>query len=196
MIVSEGHGIVDCLVGAVDLKEAVRPVSSSRIGEVPALNGAREENPDATQKGTLSLLAGGRRAPNPAELLSGNSFAHLVEEATSNFDRVVIDSAPILAVSDTLLMVPHVQNVCLVIRAGHSPRNTIQRSLRLLAGSGARPVGVVLNRLPRQRGASYYYYYAAEGYGAGEGSYSNHYRPRVVDRKKKSASGASSQRAG
>ena len=194
-MVSEGHGIVDCLVGAVDLREAVRPVSSSRIGEVPALNGARQDNPDATQKGTLSLLAGGRRAPNPAELLSGNSFAQLVEEATNKFDRVVIDSAPILAVSDTLLMVPYVQNVCMVIRSGHSPRNTIQRSLRLLAGAGARPVGVVLNRLPRQRGASYYYYYASEGYGAGEGSYSNHYRPRVVDRKK-SASRASSQRVG
>lgn len=178
--ITDGHGIVDCLVGAVDLTEAVRPVSSSRIDVVPALNG--ELSPDATQKGTLSLLAGGRRAPNPAELLSGSTFARLIEEATRTYDRVVIDSAPVLAVSDTLLMVPHVQNVCVVIRAGHSARNAIQRSLRLLNSSGGRTVGIVLNRLPRQRGASYYYYYASEGYGAGEGSYSNHYRPRVVEK--------------
>jgi Mrp family chromosome partitioning ATPase len=182
--IASGYGIVDCLVGAVDLDEAVKPVSSTRIDPVPALNGSGPSS-DATQKGKLSLLAGGRRAPNPAELLSGSTFGRLIEEATRSYDRVVIDSAPVLAVSDTLLMVPHVQNVCMVIRAGHSARNAIQRALRLLSTSGGRTVGMVLNRLPRQRGASYYYYYASEGYGAGEGSYSNHYRPRVVEKGKR-----------
>lgn len=183
----EGYGIVDCLVGSVKLADAVRPVSSSRIETVPALNGAGE-NSDATQKGTLSLLAGGRRAPNPAELLGGSTFARLVDEAKRTYDRVVIDTAPVLAVSDTLLMVPHVQSVCMVVRASHGARNVIVRALRLLMGSGAHLAGIVLNRLPRQRGSSYYYYYASEGYGAGEGSYNTHYRPRVVERE---ASGSS-----
>ena len=44
--------------------------------------------------GQLSVLAGGRRAPNPAELLSGQSFAELLVEAARAYDRVVIDSAP------------------------------------------------------------------------------------------------------
>jgi polysaccharide biosynthesis transport protein len=78
-------------------------------------------------------------------------------------------------VSDTLLMTPHVQSVCMVVRARKTARNAVQRALNLLAGSGTRPAGVILNRVPRQRGAGYYYYYASHGYGAGEGSYSGGY---------------------
>jgi hypothetical protein len=43
--------------------------------------------------------------------------------------------------------------------------------MNLLAVAGARPAGMILNRLPHRRGAGYYYYYASHGYGAGEGSY-------------------------
>jgi Mrp family chromosome partitioning ATPase len=116
-------------------------------------------------------MTGGRRAPNPAELLSGPSFARLVAEAAEMFDRVVIDSAPILAVSDTLLMTPLVQTVCVVVRSNKTPRNAVQRALGMLTGAGGRPAGVILNRLPKRRGAGYYYYYASPGYGKGEGAY-------------------------
>jgi hypothetical protein len=51
----------------------------------------------------------------------------------------------------------------------------------MLTTAGTRPVGIVLNRLPRHRGAGYYYYYAAHGYGKGEGSYADHYRPTLVE---------------
>ena len=99
-------------------------------------------------------------------------------EAVKLFDRVVIDSAPVLAVSDTLLMARHVQTVCLVLRAGKTPRSAIQRAISLLVSSGIRPAGVVLNRLPQSRGAGHYYYYASHGYGAGEGPYSDGGRKR------------------
>jgi Mrp family chromosome partitioning ATPase len=90
----------------------------------------------------------------------------------------VIDSAPILAVSDTLLMTPYVQTVCIVLRAGKTPRQAVCRAISLLASSGIRPAGLVLNRLHRGRGVGYYYYYASHGYGAGEGSYSVSYDRR------------------
>ncbi len=119
-------------------------------------------------------MTGGRRAPNPAELLSGPSFARLIADASQHFDRVVIDSAPILAVSDTLLMTPLVQTVCVVVRAGKTPRNAVQRALGMLSGAGGRPAGIILNRLPHRRGAGYYYYYASPGYGKGEGAYGSY----------------------
>ena len=125
--------------------------------------------------GELSILTGGRRAPNPAELLSGRSFSELVVEAAKSFDRVVIDSAPVLAVSDTLLMTPHVQTICIVVHASRTAGNAVRRALMLLAGAGSQPAGIILNRVPRRRGAGYYYYYASHGYGAGEGSYSGGY---------------------
>ena len=117
--------------------------------------------------GELSVLTGGRRAPNPAELLSGPAFGRLLSEATSLYDRIVIDTAPVLAVSDTLLMTPLVQTVCVVVHAGKTPRNAVQRALGMLTGAGGRPAGVILNRMPRRGGSGYYYYYATHGYGKG-----------------------------
>jgi capsular exopolysaccharide synthesis family protein len=158
-------GLVDYLIGAVELKQAVRLVTSMEAETVGAAR-FREGKPSKT--GQLFILAGGQRAPNPAELLSDNCFKGLTTEARSYFDRIVIDSAPILAVSDTLLMVPHVQTTCIVVRAAKTPRNAISRALTLLGATQVRPAGIVLNRLPRRRGAGYYYYYASHGYGDGE----------------------------
>lgn len=165
----ETPGIVDYLVGMTDLAAAVRSVSAGRLD--PGSAKGRGSEIIAATAGQLSVLTGGRRAPNPAELLSGPSFARLVADASNHFDRVVIDSAPILAVSDTLLMTPLVQTVCVVVRANKTPRNAVQRALGMLTGAGGRPAGIILNRLPRRRGAGYYYYYASPGYGKGEGAY-------------------------
>ena len=182
----EQHGIVDYLVGDVTLADALRVVSARDVDII----GTNSPSPGGTVTATggqLSVLAGGRRAPNPAELLSGRSFAELVAEAATLFDRVVIDSAPVLAVSDTLLMTPYVQTVCMVVRAGRTARNAVQRAVLLLGGTGSRPAGVILNRLPRKRGTDYYYYYASHGYGAGEGSYTGGY---ADDRSKRSGKGS------
>ncbi len=98
----------------------------------------------------------------------------------------MIDSAPVLAVSDTLLMAPLVQTVCVVVRASHTPRNAVQRALGMLTGAGGRPAGIILNRLPRTRGAGYYYYYASPGYGKGEGAYSGRHSSPVISRMRRS----------
>src|SRR6266404_9687936 len=150
-IASEGDskGIVDCLVGAADLSSVVRTVSAGRL-ELEASDKLTSTG------GQLSVLTSGQRAPNPAELLSGPAFGRLLSEATRVFDRVVVDSAPVLAVSDTLLMTPLVQTVCVVVYAGKTPRNAVQRALGMLTGAGGRPAGVILNRMPRRRGSGYY----------------------------------------
>src|SRR6266480_4211240 len=167
-------GVTDCLVGEADVASAARRIPAGEFQLV-------DEDIELTGKiltatgGQLSVLAGGRRAPNPAEILAGPFFGRLITEAATIFDRVVIDSAPILAVSDTLLMTPHAQTVCIVIRAGKTPRPAVRRAITLLAKSGIRPAGLVLNRLRRSRGVGYYYYYASHGYGKEEGAYSRSY---------------------
>jgi uncharacterized protein involved in exopolysaccharide biosynthesis/Mrp family chromosome partitioning ATPase len=179
----EQFGIVDYLVGDVALSDAVRVVSARDV-DIIGTNSPSSGGTVTATGGQLSVLAGGRRAPNPAELLSGQSFAELVAEAGKLFDRVVIDSAPVLAVSDTLLMTPYVQTVCMVVRARRTARNAVQRAILLLGGTGSRPAGVILNRLPRNRGTDYYYYYASHGYGAGEGSYTGGYADKKGKRRK------------
>jgi succinoglycan biosynthesis transport protein ExoP len=163
----EQPGIVDCLVGTAELSSAIRTASAGWL-ELEA-----SEKLTATG-GQLSVLASGRRAPNPAEILSGPAFGRLLSEATRLFDRVVIDTAPVLAVSDTLLMTPLVQTVCVVVHAGKTPRNAVQRALGMLTAAGGRPAGIILNRLPPRSGSGYYYYYASAGYGKGEGSYGSY----------------------
>ncbi len=167
-------GVIDCLVGEADLASAARPIPA---GEIEIVNDkvAVTGNILTPTGGQLSVLAGGRRAPNPAEILAGPFFGQLVTEAAKLFDRVVIDSAPILAVSDTLLMTPYVQTVCIVLRARKTPRPAVRRAISLLGSSGIRPAGLVLNRLRRGRGVGYYYYYASHGYGIDEGAYSRSY---------------------
>jgi polysaccharide biosynthesis transport protein len=166
-------GVTDCLVSEADIASAARQIPA---GEIQLVDESVEltENILAAAGGQLFVLAGGRRAPNPAEILAGPFFGQLIAEAANQFDRVVIDSAPILAVSDTLLMTPHAHTVCMVVRAGKTPREAVRRSISLLGKSGVRPAGLVLNRLRRSGGVGYYYYYASHGYG--EGSYTRSYR--------------------
>lgn len=117
----------------------------------------------------LRVIPAGARSPNPAELLASPAFPQLLELALKHFDRVVIDTAPVIAVSDTLVIAPLVQTVLLVVHWNKTPSTVTQRAINLLAGSGKPPSGVVLNNVPsNSRG---YYYYYSQGYYGGKGGY-------------------------
>ena len=128
-------GLSDVLAGQVALSEAIIP----------------------TEIENLSVLTAGGRSPNPAELIATPGMREILEEALNHYDRVVIDTAPILAVSDTLLIAPHVDVSCIVIRANSTSRKTAARAVRALGDIKCRPAGVVLNYLPTGSGREYYY---------------------------------------
>jgi capsular exopolysaccharide synthesis family protein len=136
------RGLTDVLSGLCPLDEAVRPT------KVP----------------NLSLIPSGRRAPNPAELLAQGGVEQLLKDLSTKYDRIILDSAPINAVSDSLAVAPLAHAVCLVLRYGKTPRRATNRALALLKKSGARMAGVIMNRMPSRRGAAYYYYYYGDPY--------------------------------
>src|SRR5262249_6913831 len=111
------------------------------------------------------FIPAGTRAGNPSELLGLGAFASLIQEALPQFDRIVIDSAPLHPVSDTLLLVSRVQTVCLVVRAGKTPRRPVQRALQMLQNSNAPLAGIIFNGLDRHRGEDYYGYSYYPHYG-------------------------------
>jgi capsular exopolysaccharide synthesis family protein len=111
----------------------------------------------------LSYIPGGSPAPNPVELLANNGFDGLIHEALVHFDRVIVDSAPIHVVSDTLLILHGIQTVCLVIGANHTPKNSARRTVQILQQAGAPLAGVVLNLLSLNANSGYYYDYAYRG---------------------------------
>jgi capsular exopolysaccharide synthesis family protein len=111
----------------------------------------------------LSILTAGGRSSNPSELLAGQPFRDFIQDALKQYDRVVIDSAPILAVSDTLLLAPYVDVVCLVIRAYMTPRKMIQRAIKSLKDIHVQPAGLVFNCIPA---GSESYSYSGKYYGS------------------------------
>lgn len=111
----------------------------------------------------LSIVFAGRKCPQPAEVLSQATAAKFIADALSNYDRVVIDTAPINSVADTLALVPHVHYVCLVVRACRTPSREVKRALEFLGRSSAKVAGVVLNRMPL-RVYGYYYNYKGDPY--------------------------------
>jgi capsular exopolysaccharide synthesis family protein len=116
----------------------------------------------------LFILPAGERASKPAELLASCDFASLLKEAARHFDRIVLDSAPVNAVSDTQLIAKDVQSVVFVVRAVKTPGRAIVRACCLLAQTGSHPDGIVFNRLPRRSRDRYYFsQYAGEYVKAG-----------------------------
>ena len=127
-------------------------------------NSPLEKTFQPTTIANLFLIPAGSRAPNPAELLASANLTGLFEELLKTFDRVVIDTAPVNAVSDTLVIAPHAHKTILVIQSGKTPRKAVLRGVHLLRKAGAKFAGFALNRLPTGRTASYYYYYYGDKY--------------------------------
>lgn len=124
-----------------------------------------------TRFDNLFLLAAGSMVPNPAELMSGPWAKQLIHDAATKFDHVVLDNAPVNAVSDTLLIVKEAQTVCLVMHARKTSSRVVLRALEMLRRAGGRPSGVVLNFLPQSAGSGYYYYYSGNKYYGNKGVY-------------------------
>ncbi len=115
----------------------------------------------------FSWMPSGTSVPNPSELLSQVDFTQLLKDCLAHYDRVIIDTAPVLPVSDTLLLADRVQTVMLVVHGYKTSRKGVERAVQLLKRAGAPLSGVVLNLLPHRRlgGAYYYSYYHGYGYG-------------------------------
>ena len=153
--------LIDCDLRRPSVEAALLGRRSSVVGVSDFLTGRKslDEVVNSTEHHHFFYVGVGSHAPNPAELLAQGRFAKLIEEALLKFDRVVIDSAPIQAVSDTLLILEGVQTVCLTVRSGRTPRQAVQRAIRTLQNAGAPVAGVLLNFLKRPRGGGAYYYY-------------------------------------
>ncbi|MFA7345176.1 MAG: polysaccharide biosynthesis tyrosine autokinase [Terrimicrobiaceae bacterium] len=127
-------------------------------------NTALSEVIHGTHLKNLSALPAGRRAPNPAELLGAGGFASLLEELSKSFDRIVIDSAPINAVSDTLRIAANADYTCLVVQSSRTPKRAVIRAIKMLAKAQARLGGFVLNRTSLGHTGQYYYYHYGDKY--------------------------------
>ena len=121
------------------------------------------------------MICTGSKAPNPSELLQDNEIEDIIEKLTQYYDRVIVDTPPVLPVSDTRLLVRHVQTVLLVVRALKVPVGAVMRAKELLEGARAPIAGVVINAMKRRHSGSGYYGYRGYGEYGGSGGYGGYY---------------------
>jgi polysaccharide biosynthesis transport protein len=152
-------GLSECLSGQSSLDEVTRRV------QVNSVTGGEKDEP------TLSVIFSGSLPPNPAELLESQRMSALLEQFSTQYDLVVIDTPPLLKVADA---VPLIQQVDGVVVVGHVGRTTADEAEELatqLKTYGASLLGVIANRAKASRGSS-----DAYGYGYG-------YEPKKSKRK-------------
>ena len=163
------------------LKRDTHPFGSTEIlsGQASFEDGIYTD----TGSENLHIMLAGKRAPNPGELLNASSLEQFLATATANYDVVVLDSAPLLAVPDTRIIAPLADNFCLVVRAEYVPKGAVRRVISLLDQDETTPCGIVFNGFVEKRrliGQNYSYgNYQTSRYGKayryGYGSYGASY---------------------
>jgi capsular exopolysaccharide synthesis family protein len=137
---SQDPGFTSVLLGEMPLSLALQPVKD--------MDGLR-------------VLTSGPTPPNPSELLSGQRTAEIFEALRSECDLVLIDSPPVLPVSDGVVIAGRVDATLVVVNDGETRRKQLTRALELLYHVDAKVIGTVLNRVAKgtiDYGYSYGYY--------------------------------------
>lgn len=115
----------------------------------------------------LDLLPCGPLPPNPAELLHSERFARVLEQIDQRYDRIILDSPPVNAVTDSVILGRQVDGTILVIKSSKTGKDAVRRARRQLAAVGAYMLGAVLNDMSLEEGGGYnYYYYHKYAYGS------------------------------
>lgn len=105
--------------------------------------------------GLLTVLPAGTTPPNPSELLGSRHMSDLLSTLSAAFDVLVIDSPPVLPVSDAVILARATDGALLVVRHGSTSRDQVAASVAALQAVGAGLVGTVMTFVPRRRGRAY-----------------------------------------
>lgn len=153
-------GLSNVIVGDVELSDAIQSVDVAN----------------------LSVLPCGSSPPNPSELLASAAFEQFLEMIREKYDYVLVDSPPLLAVSDPSVIAPSVDGILLTIRITKNGALAAVQARRMLAGLGAEVIGLVIDGFHEHRhygrygyhGGKYGYGYGYYSYGYGNGSSNGH----------------------
>ncbi len=135
-------GLTTVLTGATTLEESVQ-----HVPEIP----------------NLDILPSGPVPPFPTEMLSSGAMETILKRCGELYDYVVIDSPPILSVTDGVILARQADAVVLVVRHGKSSKHVVRRARDILLRSGAGITGIVLNAVD-MNSPEYYGYYGYSGY--------------------------------
>lgn len=132
-LLSNEKGLVDVLVGKSDLKSVTKKIEDS-----------------------LFLITAGTVPPNPAEILGSKEMEDLIKELSINFDYIILDTTPILPVSDTLLLASKADATLIVVKARKTKEKVVKESYDQLVEAKANVIGTILNESDKSLDNKYY----------------------------------------
>lgn len=167
---SRQPGLTDVLAGRRELEQTLvhAPVHVHEFGNLLNVESGstKESNSDpasASDSAVVSLLPAGQQPPDPQAVLATDRTKLVIEELAESHDIVLIDSPPMLHVTDAAVLAPWVDAIIVVARFGEVTRENARRVPEVLGQvPDARPLGIVVNDVPEQEGVGYGYAY---GYG-------------------------------
>ena len=109
-------------------------------------------------------------------------MARIIAQLNEHTDIVIIDTPPLLAVTDASLLARQADAMLLVIEAGRNHAPVCKRGQEILEQIGIQPIGVVLNRFASKHSGGYYYYYQNYYYPSGNGRKPQQEKPSILDR--------------
>lgn len=109
----------------------------------------------------LSIITSGTLPPNPSEMLTSHSMNELIEKLKTQFELVILDAPPVIAVNDAMILGKQVDGICFVVRSEKAKREAVQRAKNILQGQNIKIFGVILNDVNLKSQYGYYkdYYY-------------------------------------
>jgi len=159
--------LIDADLRRAVLDKAFKVPRSPGLTEAIVGENALEDAVHETSVPNLSVVASGRFPPNPAELLGSSRMHEILHDAKTHFDVVLLDSPPLLAVTDAAVISTMVDGVVLVIRTERTKRDGVRRALGHIRSVRGRLLGAVLNQVDMRSGAYYggygHYYYSYYG---------------------------------
>lgn len=116
----------------------------------------------------LFVMPSGLIPPNPLEMLSSRAFREALDTLKQRFDRIIIDSAPVQAVSDAMILATYADTVCYVVCADTTHASVAKRGIERIRSTAVPVAGVILNRFDAEKASKYY--------GTGDYGYTSYYQ--------------------
>ncbi|WP_273130271.1 CpsD/CapB family tyrosine-protein kinase [Bacillus weihaiensis] len=120
-----------------------------------------QEAVKVTSQDKLWVLSSGPIPPNPSELLGSKGMQTLLEQAKEEYDVIILDTPPVLAVTDAQILSNTADGVVLVVSSGKTETESAKKAKELLESAKAKILGVVLNN-KKVQDSQYYYYYGGK----------------------------------
>ena len=157
--------IIDCDMRRPKLHKLFSAERNLGMSNILVNNCTLDEAIIHTSIPNVDIIPSGPIPPNPSELLQSHHMKSLIEELRTRYERVIIDSPPVTAVTDAVILASFVDGVVVVIRAHETHREMIKNGIGQLKAVNAHILGAVLNGVDMGRDSYYYYQYYYYYYG-------------------------------